>query len=126
MNVPSFQKIMPVLRVSDMQRSVDWYRRTLGFMLTWRSPNDGGGENCLLAGGDTNLMLTTGSHLGDKPAFAGSLYFEMRGVRDFWNRIKDQADVVWPLEATAYCTLEFGIHDPDRYILAFAEPVKDQ
>ena len=43
-----FHKVMPVLRVADLQKAVDWYTGTLGFGVVWRAPADGGGENCLL------------------------------------------------------------------------------
>ncbi len=119
-----FHKIVPVLRVVDMQRAIDWYARILGFQLCWRAPNDGGGENCWIQSGAIDLMLSTGSHLGDKPAFTGTLYFNMDGVHEFYARVKDQVDIVWPLEAMEYGTREFGIHDCDGYTLAFAEEVQ--
>ena len=116
-----FKSIMPVLRVEELQRAIDWYTGTLGFALLWRQPNDGEGENAMLESGSTHLMLSTGSHLGGKPAFTGTLYFEMSDVRALWERVKDAADVVWPLSAMDYGTLEFGIRDPDGYLLAFSE-----
>ena len=116
-----FKAITPVLRVADLQRSIDWYTRLLDFAVLWRADNDGGGENCMLESGKTSLMLSTGPHLGEKPGFSGTLYFETTGVDELYQRIKQQVDVVWPLEQMSYGTREFGIRDPDRYILAFAE-----
>jgi len=116
-----FGSIMPVLRVAEMNRAVDWYTRVLGFELAWRSPNDGGGENCMLASGGISLMLSTGSHLGDTPAFTGTLCFDADGVRDLYAKVKDAATIVWPLATMEYGTVEFGIRDPDGYTLAFAE-----
>ena len=116
------RKIMPVLRVADLQKAIEWYTDLIGFRLCWRSPNDGGGENCMLEAGETRLMLTTGSHLGEKPAFTGTLYFEMSGVTEFHESVRGRVEMVWPLEAMDYGTLEFGIRDPDGYTLAFAEP----
>jgi len=113
--------IMPVLRVSVMDRAVDWYTRILGFDLIWRATNDGGGENGMLQSGGISLMLSTGSHLGDTPAFTGTLYFETDGVRELYNAVKDAVTVVWPLDTMDYGTLEFGIRDLDGYTLAFSE-----
>jgi len=115
------KSIMPVLRVADLDRAVDWYTRILGFELIWRAANDGGGENGMLGSGGVNLMLSTGSHLGDTPAFTGTLYFETDGVRELYTAVKDRVTVVWPLGTMDYGTLEFGIRDPDGYMLAFSE-----
>jgi uncharacterized glyoxalase superfamily protein PhnB len=120
-----FKRIVPVLKVSDMQRSVDFYTSVLSFTVAWRAANDGGGENCMLQAGATDLLLSTGSHLGDKPQFTGTLYFHMAGVREFFERVKSRAEVIWPLETMDYGQREFGIRDSDGYTLAFAEPLED-
>ena len=116
-----FKKVVPVLKVSDMQNSVDFYTGVLGFSVAWRAANDGGGENCMLQAGAADLLLSTGPHLGDRTQFTGTLYFHTAGVREFFERIKNQVEVVWPLETMDYGQTEFGIHDGDGYTLAFAE-----
>jgi catechol 2,3-dioxygenase-like lactoylglutathione lyase family enzyme len=121
-----FQKIVPILKVSDMQKATDFYTGVLGFTVAWRKPNDGGGENCMLQAGAADLLLSTGSHLGDKPQFTGTLYFDMTGVQEFFERIKQQVEVVWPLEMMDYGQEEFGIRDLDGYTLAFAEKGDEQ
>ena len=115
------KRIVPALRVSGMQKSVDFYPNVLGFSVAWRAANDGGGENCMLQAGAADLLLSTGTHLGDKPQFTGTLYFHMSGVREFFDWVKDKVEIVWPLETMDYSQTEFGIHDGDGYTLAFAE-----
>jgi uncharacterized glyoxalase superfamily protein PhnB len=122
-----FKSIMPVLKVADMQRAVAFYTEVLGFGICWQAANDGGGENCMLEASATNLLLTTGSQFGDKPPeFTGTLYFQMDGVRDFFAKIGSKAEVVWPLDVMEYGQIEFGIRDPDGYVLAFAEAAEDE
>ena len=121
-----FKTIVPVLKVADMQRAVDFYTGVLGFAVRWREPNDGGGENCMLAAGATTLLLSTGSHLGDKPLFTGTLYFNVVGVAGFFEQIKNKVELVWPLEAMDYGQTEFGIRDCDGYTLAFAEASEEK
>ena len=121
-----FKRVVPVLKVSDMQKSVDFYTGVLGFSVAWRAANDGGGENCMLQGGAANLLLSTGSHLGDKPQFTGTLYFNMVGVTGFFEQIKNKVEMVWSLETMDYGQREFGIRDGDGYTLAFAEPLEGE
>ena len=116
-----FKNIVPVLKVSDMPRAVEFYTNVLGFSVAWRAGNDGGGENAMLQAGATNLLLSTGSHLGDEPQFTGTLYFNLTGVREFFESVKDRVEIVWPLETMEYGQQEFGIRDLDGYMLAFAE-----
>jgi catechol 2,3-dioxygenase-like lactoylglutathione lyase family enzyme len=124
--MPDLKKIVPVLKVLNLQKSVDFYTGVLGFTVAWRAVNDGGRENCMLSAGDANLLLSTGSHLGDQPQFTGTLYFNMAGVGEFFDRIKNQVDIVWPLERMEYGQTEFGIRDGDRYTLAFSEALEDE
>lgn len=119
-----FKRIVPVLKVSDMQKSVAFYAGVLGFSVAWRAANDGGGENCMLQAGTTDLLLSTGSHLGGKPQFTGTLYFNMLGVQDFFESIKGKVELAWPLETMDYGQREFGIRDLDGYTLAFAETLE--
>jgi catechol 2,3-dioxygenase-like lactoylglutathione lyase family enzyme len=113
--------IMPVLRVSDMNRSVQFYSGILGFTMAWRNQGDGDGEVCLLQWGNAELLLSTGSYLGDSPKFTGTLYFNGEGVAELYERVKDRLSLVWPLSEMEYGTREFGVHDPDGYVLAFAQ-----
>ena len=113
--------IMPVLRVRGLAKSTRWYKR-LGFDLAWAQPNEGGGRNCMLTCGRVSLMPSTARHLGGKPAFTGTLYFETKNVRTLYEMARRKRfKFAWPLEKMTYGTLEFGVRDPDGYILAFAE-----
>jgi catechol 2,3-dioxygenase-like lactoylglutathione lyase family enzyme len=119
--MPHFNHMMPVLKTRDMQATIDFYTRTLGFTLLWRSPNDGGGENCMLSAGDASLMFSTGDHLGETPQLSGTLYFNLNGVDAYYEEVKPRAELVWPLEEMEYGTREFGIKDCNGYTLAFSE-----
>jgi uncharacterized glyoxalase superfamily protein PhnB len=118
--------IMPVLKVADLGRSIAWYTEVLGFNAGDRTAGDGDGEICFLQADKTELLLTTGSHLGGPPAFTGTLYFRVVGVDALFARVSDRSEIVWPLERQEYGTREFGIRDPDGYLLAFAEPCEDE
>jgi uncharacterized glyoxalase superfamily protein PhnB len=121
-----FKKIVPVLKAANMQRAVDFYTGVLGFMVCWRAANNGGGENCMVQAGATELLLSTGAHLGDKPQFTGTRYFHMVGVQEFFAKIKHKVEIVWPLETRDYGQTEFGIRDCDGYTLAFTEALDEK
>ena len=116
-----FRGILPVLKVTDFETSLGFYQDVLGFSMAWRSFEEGV-HSAGLKLGETAVMLTNGEHVGPgKPCFTGTLYFEMTGVREFWERVNGKAPVVWPPSEMEYGTLEFGIHDVDGYTLAFSE-----
>jgi catechol 2,3-dioxygenase-like lactoylglutathione lyase family enzyme len=119
--VTRFLAIMPVLRVADLQRSIEWYVGVLGLHLDRRWSSDEDGENCFIRAGDLELLLSTGAHLGGPPSFTGTLYFRVVGVDALYEVVRDRPEIVWPLERQEYGTREFGIRDPDGYVLAFAE-----
>jgi uncharacterized glyoxalase superfamily protein PhnB len=123
--MPSFLTIVPVLKVVELPRALEFYTNVLGFTLAWQAKNDGDGENAMLRAGNTCVLLSTGSHLGDKPQFTGTLYFHMNGVRQFFEEIKERVEIVWSLETMDYGQQEFGIRDRDGYVLAFAEELDE-
>jgi len=118
--------IMPVLKVADLQRSMDWYTGVLGFLAAGRRADDGDGEYCFLRADDTELLLSTGSHLGGSPSFTGTIYFQVAGVEALYARVRGRAEIVWPLGPQEYGSVEFGIRDPKGYVLAFAETSGEQ
>ena len=65
-----FKRVVPVLKVSDMQKAVDFYTGVLGFTVAWRAANDGGGESCMLQAGATDLLDDSGD--GHSPSRASA------------------------------------------------------
>jgi uncharacterized glyoxalase superfamily protein PhnB len=116
-----FNSFLPVLRVSELQQTIDYYTANFGFEFCWRAANDGGGENAMLQRDAIRLLLSTGLHLGETPCFSGTLYIDMDGVEELYEAVKDRVSILWPLEAMEYGQKEFGVKDCNGYILAFAE-----
>ena len=122
-------RIMPALRVTDLDGAIGFFTGLLGFQVAWRStdgcadegnPGTGSGETAMLEAGGVAVLLSTGSHLGGTPAFTGVLYFQMRGVAELYQSLVGKVDFVWHLEQMPYGTLEFGVRGPDGYTLAFS------
>jgi uncharacterized glyoxalase superfamily protein PhnB len=49
------------------------------------------------------------------------LYINLKNIREFFEKIKDKAQVVGGLEKTFYGATEFSILDNNNYTLTFAE-----
>ena len=112
--------VLPVLHVADLDRSVEFYGQILGFEVVWRAPMDGGGENCMLHAGLVDLLLSTAEE-GETPGFTGTLYFSASGAAELYEAVKESVEIAWPLSRMADGTSEFGMRDPDGYVLAVTE-----
>jgi uncharacterized glyoxalase superfamily protein PhnB len=112
---------MPVLRVLDIPRSVAFYRDVIGFAERSTYTDEAGTPSVVLGWGPVELLVSTGDHLGGPPAFTGTLYLRVVGVTELYDRVKDRVELVWPLEGMPYGTREFGVRDPDGYVIAFAQ-----
>ena len=119
--VTQFKRVIPVLKVRDLEETIDFYIRHFGFSLCWRAANDGSGENGMVQLGDISILFSTGAHLGSEPQFSGSIYIDMVGVEEFYEKVKDAVPIVWPLETMDYGSKEFGVRDCNGYTLAFSE-----
>ena len=49
------------------------------------------------------------------------LYIKLKGIRDFFDQLKDKVTIVHGLEKTFYGATEFSVLDNNNYVLTFAE-----
>jgi catechol 2,3-dioxygenase-like lactoylglutathione lyase family enzyme len=61
--------------------------------------------------------------IGEAPGSTNEISFGVPNIEPIWLRIKDQVDVVSPLERTAWGTYRFVIRDPDGQLLAFSQKI---
>ena len=131
--------IVPNLMVSDMARSVRFYRDILGMTLTMTvSPErevgwpgeEGGAAFAVLEWEGAQLMLqTVGSLAGELAVFApdhtptpsGTIYF--RGLHP--GSVRDRVaaeDIVKGPERSWYGMMELYVRDPDGYVVCLGAP----
>ena len=119
--------ISPNIFVRDINKTIDYYK-LLGFELKMTVPDTGDYIFALMTCGSVTVMFQTFESLADDlPAVSrqdgGSLllYIQIKGIREFHEKIKDKVNIIKGLEKTFYGATEFSILDINNYILTFAE-----
>jgi len=104
-----------------MEKAVRYYCEVLGFQCENRF--DGWAS---LRFDRAEIMLSLpNQHLRfDGPCFTGSLYFRSENVDSLWERLREKAEIAYPIENFDYGMREFAIRDLNGYILQFGKEIK--
>ncbi|NIP57754.1 MAG: hypothetical protein GWO00_07100, partial [Gemmatimonadetes bacterium] len=117
-----FNGVSPSLRVTDLDASLAFYTDVLGFVVDTLWPADAP-TLAILDHGPVHLMLRTeGCHEDPSPAFTGDLRFDVAGVEELASALRGRVEIEWGPEVYHYGRREFGVRDPDGYLLIFSEP----
>ena len=124
-----FKSLTPNLIVSDVARSVGFYRDVLGFSLGPTVPDQPPYVFAIVQAGPVQIFLNAPEPaIEEYPAFAGrplggtlTLFIDVEGVRDVYETLKERVRIVMPLEKKWYGVTEFAFEDPDGYLITFAE-----
>jgi uncharacterized glyoxalase superfamily protein PhnB len=131
----TFADVTPNLVVSDLDRSLAFYRDVLGFTVFTTVPEQtspGAGEPLAFAWmqRDTVNVFLNNEAASKMKASAGSgmLFITLEaadiasGIDALFAAVKDRAPVKMPLTDQFYGMREFTITDPDGYVVIFAQP----
>lgn len=115
----------PMLVVSDMERSVDFYRRVLGLRVVM----DFGANKTLTGGLALQTLESWRGFLGtDAVSFGGrdaEVYFEEEDFNGFVDRLSGLAvDYVHPVREHAWGQRVVRLYDPDRHIIEVGDSLK--
>jgi uncharacterized glyoxalase superfamily protein PhnB len=126
-----FTKHTPNLVVADLVRSLAFYRDLLGFTTIATVPDAAPYVFAMLQRDGLELFLNDAaalredahySHAAESVGKSGvSLYFDVTGVQALHDALKDKVTITAPLERKFYGVTEFGVNDPDGYLVTFAE-----
>jgi catechol 2,3-dioxygenase-like lactoylglutathione lyase family enzyme len=128
--MPTFTKNTPNLMVADLNRSLAFYRDLLGFSLVTTVPDKPPFVSAILqAGGveiflnDLNAAMKEHPDFANQPrvAFGHSMFIEVDGIDALHDQLNGKAPIWMPIVTQWYGMREFGIADPDGYLITFAQ-----
>jgi catechol 2,3-dioxygenase-like lactoylglutathione lyase family enzyme len=122
-------RAIPVLRVADVGRSVEWYRRVLGFEADG-SPGEPRHAFAMITRDGAELMLqgvAPGEEAGPVSADTWSVYLRLsgEGLLQLCDQVKLHTPVLAGPWRKFYCDAEFEIADPDGHRLCLGELLPD-
>jgi catechol 2,3-dioxygenase-like lactoylglutathione lyase family enzyme len=126
--IMAIQLAIPVLRVADVARSIEWYRGTLAFAGDPFPPTPPF-EFAILRQGQVELMLRRGSPpVRSKPRqYDWDVYLRREGerFREVFAAFSARGIVTRRLERMPYGLAEFEITDPDGYVICLSQMLED-
>ena len=128
----SATKLTPNLLVSNVERSLAFYEDVLGFTRGMTVPEQSPFVFASVTSGPVEIFLNDRSTVTkESPQMAGlafgggnTMFIEITGVDDAYERIKSSAKVIMPIVTQWYGLREFAIEDPDGYVITLAERVQ--
>ena len=122
------EQAVPLLRVADVGRSIEWYRETLGFEGDPFPPAPPY-QFAILRNGETELMLRRGTPpaRAERRPYDWDLYLRIEGVslRELFAKLSAQGIVSRRLERMFYGLAEFEITEPDGYVICLSQLLED-
>lgn len=122
------ESLAPNIFTNNIQETVALYT-LLGFNVTMSVPEQGDELVwAMMVNGSITIMFQTYESLGEslpeisrKDGGSLLLYINLKGIRAFYESIKDKVKVLSGLDVTFYGATEFSILDNNNYVLTFAE-----
>ncbi len=117
--------MVPMICVSDVAGSVEFYQRALGFQVLNTYEHEGQLNWVFLRSDQVELMLVLGEEpFGDRRSRDVILYFYPTQIEALHANLMQQGFAVSELSATFYGMKEFRLEDPDGYELCFGQAVE--
>jgi len=119
----AIDSVAPMLKAKDLQETIRFYTRDLGFTAVSVFGPEGAPTWCSLRRDGVCLMFYSMDAPKGPPTMTGVLYFYPTDVAAFWDQVKDKIPVEWDLRETDYGMLEFAIRDCNGYTLSFGQDI---
>ena len=118
--------LVPMLNVADIERSLEFYNRVLGFELVSEPAAVRESRWAAIRSGNTELMLSESRHQSPPKQVSNEhkdtgwpaiLYFYPDAVVALYAHVVASGFEPTPLEVTRYGMREFSLIDPDGHVL---------
>lgn len=120
----TFEHLTPRLPVTDLGRTMAFYRDRLGFRPSVLWPAQEPTFAILDRDGTSVGFFPIDEARGQTMGYA-ELYIRVSDVEKLHAGLDDDVPIEWGPEVYSYGCREFGIRDPDGYLLIFTEPTDD-
>ena len=125
----SLKKLTPNLIVSNVERSLAFYRDVLGFAVDHAVPDEAPYVFASVKSGAVEIFVNAPEPaVAEYPPLANrpiggtlTLFIETSDIASAYEALKDRVKIVMPLEKKWYGVTEFAFEDPDGYVITFAE-----
>jgi len=123
---PSLLSASPCFPVSDVGKTISWYKEFLGFTGD-KFPEHEPYVFGILRRDDIEIMLQRipGYEKPDtystRPGGVWDAYIRMKAVKEFYNHVRERIEILSPLRKQPYGQWEFEVKDLNGYVLVFSE-----
>lgn len=121
-SVPVVSRISPMLAVSDIQETVDFYSELLGFTASMMSTDYAVIERDHQT---VHLMKASDEHVMDCVRGHTQIYIEVSDILSLWSKVKLHKDrfKIRDLFDQPYGMREFHIEDPNSCLVFVGQPI---
>jgi lactoylglutathione lyase len=122
------KSLTPNLMVDDVNKTVDYYSKVLGFNLVMTVPQEGIFNWAMMKRDNVEIMfqerknlINEYSALKDRTSGGGLTFFiKVGNVKELYDQLKGQVEITLDLHKTFYGSEEFAIIDMNGFVLTFA------
>ncbi|NLM09203.1 MAG: bleomycin resistance family protein [Clostridiaceae bacterium] len=120
--------LTPNLMVEDVNKTIEYYEKVLGFELSMNVPKTGKFDWAMMKHENVEIMFQERNNLIEEypvlnektPGGGLTFYIRVKDVKKLHDELKEKANIVLDLQKTFYGTEEFAIIDINGYILTFS------
>lgn len=125
----SLTSLTPNLIVSNVERSIAFYRDTLGLSVVATVPDAPPYVFAIVNAGGVRVFFNSPETavaeypvLGHRPLGGTlTLFIDVVGIRELYEQLQSRVTIVMPLDVKWYGQSEFAFEDPDGYVITLAE-----